>query len=508
MSASPALLEVRGLTRRYPGVTALTDVTFSAGGGEIVAIVGANGAGKSTLMNILSGAERPSAGEFLLNGAKAAPSGPAEAQALGISTVFQEFSLVPQLSVARNIWLGREPRGAFGLVDTHALITRTTDLFARYNLVLDPLAEAGDLSVAEQQIVEIARALSREARIVIFDEPTAVLSLAEQKNLFDILRRLRADGRLILFVSHHLREVVAIADRVLVLRDGHMVADRAAAGLDVHDLAVLMVGKAGVRAPTKSLAPGTGSTTTFAVTYQTGANESQLELRGGEIVGLAGLVGAGRTTFARALSGLAPPEGGIQATQDGRQIDLSSPQQALRHGVVYLTEDRKRDGLFANLDLVANATAASLPALAAGMVRRKSREVTSARKMLERLRLVAASLRQPASSLSGGNQQKVILARALMTEPKLLVCDEPTRGVDISAKAEIHRILRGLADSGVAILVVSSDEEELLALSDRIAVMHERRIVTQAAAAETDLKQLLVAASGGDATRLEQERTE
>lgn len=491
------LLAVRGIAKRFPGVVALKGVDLSGQSGEVHALVGANGAGKSTLMNIISGVVPPSVGEILVDGKPVRFSCPADALERGIATVYQEFSLVPELSVARNIFLGREPKGGWGLIDEAGLVERTRALLERFNLRLDPAAEVSGLSVAEQQLVEIARALSYEARILILDEPTAVLSLAEQQNLFAIIRRLRDEGLLILYVSHYLSEVLQIADRVTVFRDGEQRATRDAGSLTVDELADLMIGGSGddVRGPDETDAPLDG--TTFAVTYRTGGPTGQLQLRGGEIVGLAGLVGAGRTTFARALAGNGSASATVDIEIDGEPVRVGSPRGAMRKGIVYLTEDRKRDGIFAGLDIVANATAAALPGIGFGPVRNVGRERKLAGEILQRLRLVASSLSEPVAKLSGGNQQKVVLGRALLTQPRLLICDEPTRGVDIGAKAEIHQILRDLARGGVAILVISSEIEELLSVAHRIVVMHDRQFVAEMPARDADEAKILIAASGG-----------
>jgi len=492
-----SLLTVKGLTKRFPGVVALAGVDLSADAGEVHALVGANGAGKSTLMHLIAGAQSPSEGEILIGGQAVKFANPAAAQDSGIATVYQEFSLVPQLSVARNIFLGREPRGALGLIDRRRLLDDTSSLLDRFSLKLDPEAEVGALSVAEQQLVEIARALSLSARILILDEPTAVLSLAEQDNLFTIIRHLKSQGMLVLYVSHHLREVLAIADRVSVLRDGRKVATRPVKGLALPELIELMIGRSGAfTRMSRNTAVATGPA--FRITYRADKKESGLTLQAGEIVGLAGLVGAGRTTFARALSGKHRDTAVVAVEQDGRKFDLSSPGRAIGHGIVYLTEDRKRDGIFSGLDIIANATAAALPALRRGPFRDRTRERELAAHMLQRLQLVAASLDTPIVKLSGGNQQKVLMARALLTAPKMLICDEPTRGVDIGAKTEIHEMLRRLASTGVAIIVISSEIEELVAVADRIAVMHQRRFVAEMPASAANEANILLAASGGN----------
>ncbi|WP_176245066.1 sugar ABC transporter ATP-binding protein [Oceanibacterium hippocampi] len=469
---------------------------LTADAGEVHALVGANGAGKSTLMNLLSGAQSPSGGEIRIAGQSMQFAGPSAAQEQGIATVYQEFSLVPQLSVSRNIYLGREPKGALGLIDGRALRTQTIALLERFGLKLDPDAEVSTLSVAEQQLVEIARALSFEGRILILDEPTAVLSLAEQENLFAIIRQLRRDGMLILYVSHYLKEVLAIADQVTVLRDGEKIATRLTKGLTVDALVETMTGASG--AFDKAAAPRTmRDEPPYLVSYQADTGTSTLTLAAGEIVGVAGLVGSGRTTFAKALTGNPLPTAIADIRRAGESFRFASPRAAMREGFVYITEDRKRDGIFTELDIVANATASALNRLGRGPLRDVRREKAAASDMLTRLRLVASSLGAPIGKLSGGNQQKVLIGRALLTEPRVLVCDEPTRGIDVGAKAEIHEILRDLAASGVAILVVSSETEELLALAHRIVVMHERCFVAEMPVEEADDMRILLAASGG-----------
>tara|TARA_R110002020_G_scaffold50818_1_gene143835 strand:+ start:9782 stop:11278 length:1497 start_codon:yes stop_codon:yes gene_type:complete len=489
------LIEVSNLSKWYSGVAALRDVTFSADAGEIHAIIGANGAGKSTLMNLLSGVTQPSGGTISLDGKVVRFSSPQAAQAAGIATVYQEFSLVPQLSIARNIFLGREPRTWLGLIDRRRLVSDTRDLLERYSIALDPSAEVGSLSVAQQQMVEIARALTYASRVLILDEPTAVLSLTEQENLFAIMRGLRDSGLLILFVSHRLEEVRRISDRMTVFRDGRNIDTRPTPGMTIADIVQLMIGRMQSAPPAPHLAPPDAER--YTIDYATGQGVQRIDIRRGEILGIAGLVGAGRTTFARALAGNPVPGASVVAQLNGVALALGTPQEAIRSGIVYLTEDRKRDGIFAGLDLVANTTASALPDLAWRGIRNRRAERVRSRAMLERLQLVAASLDLPISKLSGGNQQKVVLARALLTRPQLLICDEPTRGVDVGAKAEIYDLLRGIAAEGAAILVISSETEELLALSHRILTMHNRRFVAEMPVDQANENDILLAASGG-----------
>ena len=463
------LLETRGLTRRFPGVLALDGVDFVAEGGEVHAICGANGAGKSTFMNILAGALPASSGTILIDGNPAAFASPAEARAAGVSIVYQEFSSIPELSAADNIFLGREFTRGPKLVDRARARDAARSVFDRYGIRLDPDAPVSTLSVADRQLVELARALSADARILILDEPTAVLSLAEQDKLFGVIRSLREQGLLALYISHRLEEIFAVADRVTVMRDGRVVATRATGDLTQTELARLMTGRDVQQQARAGTAKG-GE----AVLKLSGLADEELTLHRGEILGLAGLIGSGRTWIARRIAGLVEP-GGLAMQLDGRPLEAKRGA-ALSHGIVYLTEDRKRDGIFAPLAIVPNATAASLRAFSPSGFLARRREKGAAKEILQQLRLVAASLDAPVGSLSGGNQQKVLFARAILARPRVLVCDEPTRGVDVGAKQEIYALLRELAADGVAIIVVSSEFPELLGLCDRLAIVRDGQV--------------------------------
>ncbi|WP_422026620.1 sugar ABC transporter ATP-binding protein [Roseovarius sp.] len=491
------LLETRDLCKQYPGNTALDGACFSARRGEVHAIVGANGAGKSTLMNILSGATRPSGGSVLISGKQNAFASPADALSAGIACVYQELSLVTQIDVARNVFLGREPRTSWGTVDVPRLYELTSALLNRFGLNVRPDARTEALSVADQQLVELARALSMEPRVLILDEPTAVLSIAEKQNLFGIIRRLRDDGILVIYVSHFLGEVIEIADRVTVVRDGRLVGTHDAGGMNVEMLADHIIGEAGLQVS----APGTTTVSSDArpldVEVEQGERRTSLCVKAGEILGIAGLGGSGRTAFARTLAGAGRRRARVRLSDGTFSTSYTSVAQAIAKGVVYLTEDRKTSGLFSTLSVTDNVTASALGAFSVLGVRRPRQEQAAASELLKQLKLVAASVRMPVTELSGGNQQKVMLARALLTRPRLLICDEPTRGVDIAAKGQIHRILRELAYRGVAIIVVSSENEELLSLTDRLLVMKNAELVGELRTADTDETKLLVAMSGG-----------
>jgi ABC-type sugar transport system ATPase subunit len=492
------LLELRGIGKSFPGVDALLDVDLTARRGEVHALLGANGAGKSTLIALLSGVYPPSAGTIRVAGREVAFRSPREASAAGISTVYQELTVLPNLSVAENVFLGREPRGRGGLIDFARLNLDARNLFERYGIDLDPRAAAGKLSPGQQQMVELGRALSTASQILILDEPTASLAMAEQATLFAIIERLKRAGLLVVYVSHRLEEVFAIADRVTVLRDGRLVATRPVGDLSQRELVRLIVGhEVNDRF---ELPPVAAAAPLLEATLTGPAGTSRLSLRAGEILGLAGTLGSGRTRLARSLAGLDP---GLraEAVVDGERVVLSSPAAALARGIVYLTEDRKADGLFANLSVVANTTAGALADfLRFGMVRR-TQERRAVRDMIERVGLVARRMDAPVRGLSGGNQQKTLLARALLSSPRILICDEPTRGVDVGAKEQIYGLLLELAAKGLGIIVISSEFKELLAISHRLLIVRHGLIRQEISPTVSEPELVMMAAGLEEETR-------
>jgi ABC-type sugar transport system ATPase subunit len=491
------LLELEGISKSFPGVNALTNVNFSAERGEVHALVGANGAGKSTLIALLSGVLQPSAGSIRLSGREVVFRSPRMAREEGISTVYQEMTMLPELTVGENIFLSREPRTRWGLVDFERLYRDATALIERYGLKLSARDKVSRLGIAHRQQVEVARALSTASQVLILDEPTAVLAPAEQAMLFTIIEGLKRAGHLILYVSHRLEEIFSIGDRVSVLRDGRHVATVPVSTIDQRHLARLMVGH-DVR-DRFNLPKIEARRPLLDATIRARSGESRLLLHRGEILGLAGALGSGRTRLARALAGVSK-ETTASGDIDGKTVKLANPHTSIAAGISYLTEDRKADGSFANLSVIANTTAGALRRFAtAGFVRFR-RERLEAGSILESLKLVARSLNVQARKLSGGNQQKALFGRALLCRPKVLICDEPTRGIDVGAKDQIYDILIGLAGQGLGVILISSELKELLALSHRLLFVNGGRVEKELPTdvSEHDLLLLLAGTADGD----------
>ena len=491
-----SLLTLTGIRKDYSGVRALAGVDFEVDAGEVHALLGENGAGKSTLMKVVAGAVVPEEGRMELD-ARELPFGqPERARDRGIGIVYQELSLVPPLSVGENVLLGRWPRGRFRTVDRRALAREAAARLERIGFAVDPRRRVDELGMAERQLVEIAKALSSEVRVLLLDEPTSALSERESQRLFEVIRGLEAGGVGVVYVSHRLSEVLAIADRITVLRDGVRIATVEAAAVDEAHLARLMVGRA-LESELREAAADTGGGDGQVVLRARGLGRPprlkpvDLELRAGEIVGVFGLVGAGRTRLARTLFGLEPAsEGALEVL--GRPVDLRSPAEAIAAGMGYLGEDRAA-GIVRRMSVASNVTLASLAAVSRGPVVDRVRERALARRFVDELDIRIASVDQLVETLSGGNQQKVVLARWLATGPRVLLLDEPTKGVDVGAKYEIHGMVRRVAAEGAACLVVSSDLPEILGLADRILVMREGRLrgeITAARATEENVMHL------------------
>ncbi|MBV9245214.1 MAG: sugar ABC transporter ATP-binding protein [Methylobacteriaceae bacterium] len=479
------LLRMSGIGKRFPGVQALDDVNFEVAPGEIHALLGENGAGKSTLLKILSGAQQPDAGAITFAGKPVTLSTPHDAQQLGIVTIYQEFTLAPNMTIAENVFIGREP-GRWPFVDWRRMAADTRAITRRLGLELRPMALVRGLSVAEQQMVEIARALSMQSRLIVMDEPTSALSSSEVEKLFRIIRDLKAHGLSIIFVTHRLEEVMQICDRYTVLRDGRWVGAGAVAETTVDGIIRLMVGRQ-VNALFAHREPAKAGDVALRVEGLTRRGNAQdphasvlenvsLEVRRGEILGVAGLVGAGRTEMARAVFGADPFDAG-RVEIDGKPVSIRSPQDAIRHGIGLVPEDRKQQALFLSLAVRVNLSMAAHERIRRWRVfidEKAERDLVEEYRKTLNIRM--ASPEQIIVNLSGGNQQKVVLARWLALRPRVLIVDEPTRGIDVGAKVEVHNLLFEMARAGIAVIAISSELPEVMAISDRIVTMREGRV--------------------------------
>ncbi len=486
------------MSKRFPGVLAVDRVDVAIKAGDVHVVAGENGAGKSTLMKLLSQVVRPDEGTMLVAGAPVPFHGPRYAQSLGIAMVYQEFALAPHLSVAENLSLGREPTRA-GLINRTEERKTATELLERVGLRIDPNRVAGTLSVAEQQLVEIAKALAIDAKLVILDEPTATLTEHEIDELFEVIEALTERGTAVLYISHRLDEIFRIADTVTVMRDGRVVDTVPAADLDHDRLVQLMVGRDIANLyPKPEVEPGEPVLTVRGLS-SAAVHDCSLEVRAGEVVGLAGLVGAGRTELARAVFGADRATGTVEV--DGRPVRLGSPRAAVAAGIGYLTEDRKREGLAMQLPIDQNITMANLPSV--GGFLRLGRERATAQRRAGELDIRTPSLKRKVQLLSGGNQQKVVVAKWLETHARALLFDEPARGVDVVAKAELFGLIGELAAAGRAILLISSYLPELLNMCDRILVMREGRIVGELPRSEFSEEAVVALATGANTPRAE-----
>jgi inositol transport system ATP-binding protein len=496
----PALLRMRGISRSFPGVKALDGVDFEVASGEVHALLGENGAGKSTLLKILAGAQKADGGSIEIGGKTVALDSPQDSQARGVVTIYQEFTLAPNMSVAENVFIGREPGSRF-FVNGRALAQATEVLTRRIGLDRSPDTLVRQLSVAEQQMVEIARALSMKSRLIVMDEPTSALSQAEVEKLFKLVLDLKAEGISTIFVTHRLEEVFRICDRFTVLRDGRNVGAGRVADTTVEGIIRLMVGRelAALNARRASVDAGpVALAVKNLVRLRTPTSPTAIELRDvslhvrrGEILGIAGLIGAGRTETARAIFGADPFDSGSILIGD-QPVSIRTPQQAIHHGIGLVPEDRKQQALFLSLAIKTNLSIAvhdRISRWGAFIDSRKEADLVS--EYRKRLNIRMASADQAVGSLSGGNQQKVVLARWLALGPKILIVDEPTRGIDVGAKVEVHNLLFEMANSGIAVIAISSELPEILAISDRIVTMREGRVTGEILRADADQEKLM-----------------
>jgi rhamnose transport system ATP-binding protein len=495
--AAGALLRASSVSKSFAGVQALRDVSFELRAGEVHALVGENGAGKSTLIKIITGAVQADAGTIEIDGHAITGNSPIRARQLGIAAIYQQPALFPALTVAENISLGLEGGSLWRLIDWRKRRTRARELLTRIAADLDPSTLAGSLSMPEQQMVEVARALGASARVLILDEPTASLTEREVEALFGVIRELRAQGVGIIYISHRLEELFVIGDRVTVLCDGRTVATREMQEVGERELIHLMVGRELSAVFPKRPVPmgevllearGLGS-------RAGGVSDVSFSVRAGEILGLAGLVGAGRTELARTLFGLTPADEG-ELLLRGQPVRIGSPAQAVASGIAYVPEDRRRHGVILEMPIAANTTLASLRRIARHGFLDFEAENDVAASFAAQLGVKTHSLFAPAGTLSGGNQQKVALGRWLATEPSVLILDEPTQGIDVGAKAEIHGLMCDLAERGMAIIMISSELLEVIGMSDRIAIMREGTIVAVLEGREATQQKILALALG------------
>ncbi len=487
----PPLLELQGICKSFPGVRALLEVSFAVWPGEVHMLLGENGAGKSTLMKVLCGAYRADAGRFLHKGRTVEIASPIDARRLGVAVIFQEFSLVPYLDIAQNIFLGRAPAGRIpGTIDRRRMHQEARRVLELVGLDLDPATKIHRLGVAQQQMVEIAKALSQDARILVMDEPTAALSDRESEQLFRIVARLKASGVAIIYISHRMAEVFALGDRVTVLRDGQRIRTLLPAEASPDELVRLMVGRSvDMTYPRRFGAPGETLLEVRGLSAPNGIRDISLTVRAGEIVGLAGLVGSGRTEVARAIFGADPVTTG-EIRVFGR-IHTGGPDAAARKGMALIPESRKSEGLALNRSVGDNLVVAGLPSLFRGGLFRPGRARAVAQEMIDRLSIATSSSLRAVGTLSGGNQQKVVIGKWLAARARLFIFDEPTRGIDVGAKSQIFALIDELVRAGAGVLMISSEQSEIVHVCDRAYVMRGKRIVSELAREELNERNIV-----------------
>lgn len=478
MSTADALFELQDITKTFPGVTALDRVSLAFAKGEVHALVGENGAGKSTMMKLLSGVYHPTSGRMLLDGEEFAPYTPFDAQKAGVSIIFQEFSLIPVFTVWENVFLNREPRNGAGIVNAREARRRTRALLEALAVEIDIEKKVSELSVVEQQMVEIAKALSVDARLLIMDEPSATLTDREVEKLFGVVRGLKARGVTVIYISHLLEEVFAIADRVSVMKDGAHVLTKSIDEIDKDSLVRAMVGRPVQDYFPQRAFPDGDLGERLAIrnlVLKAGGEPIDIVVGAGEIVGVFGLVGSGQYRLVRSAIGVDRPIRG-EVSVDGKKQRFRSPRDAVAAGIALVTEDRKRTGILSSLSVRANTVIADLKKHSKAGIAIKKLELASTLKSIKDLTIKCSGPAQPIATLSGGNQQKVLIARWLVRNPKILILMEPTRGIDVGAKAEIYRVIHSLAERGHAVLIISEELPEVIGLSDRVLVMRDQTI--------------------------------
>jgi rhamnose transport system ATP-binding protein len=500
VAEAEALLEVHDVTKSFGAVAAVQGVSFPLYGGEAHALVGENGAGKSTIVKMLAGVHRPDTGTLRVKGADVEFAGPADAKAAGIAVIYQEPTLFPDLSVAENIAMGNQPLTRLRQIDRKAMHTNAEALFRRLGVHIDPNRPARGLSIADQQLVEIAKALSSEARILIMDEPTAALSGVEVERLFAVVRSLRDEGAAIMFISHRFEEITELCERVTIMRDGKHVATEMVADLTVDDMIRRMVGRdLSALFPKQEVTPGEIVLEVQGLSREGVFRDISFDVRAGEIVALAGLVGAGRSEVMQAVFGVDPyDEGTVKVS--GKRLKPGSPRAAMAAGMALVPEDRRQQGLIMELSIERNVTLPRVRKLARLGLLFGGEERRAAATWTEKLQTKLGNLSDAVGTLSGGNQQKVVLAKWLSTGPRLLIVDEPTRGIDVGTKAEVHRLMSSLAADGLAVVMVSSELPEVLGMADRVVVLREGRIATVLSRDEATEESVMYAAMGQQVT--------
>ncbi|MPZ84942.1 MAG: ATP-binding cassette domain-containing protein [Actinophytocola sp.] len=490
------LLEVREVAKSFGAVAAVRGCSFRLYPGEVHALVGENGAGKSTIVKMLAGVHRPDTGTLLVSGEPAEFTGPGDAKAAGIAVIYQEPTLFPDLSVAENIAMGRQPRGRLGVIDRGRMRREAAELFTRLGVRIDPGRPARGLSIADQQIVEIAKAIGGRASVLIMDEPTAALSTVEVERLFAVVRALRDEGAATLFISHRLEEITALCDRVTIMRDGAHVSTDPIGELTVEEMVRRMVGRdLDALFPKQDVEPGAVVLEVEGLSRDGVFRDVSFDVRAGEIVALAGLVGSGRSEVVQAVFGVDGRDAGTVRV-NGKRVRAGSSRSAMAAGMALVPEDRRQQGLVMDLSIQRNITLPRSGALARLGFLGGGGERREAARWTERLRTKYGRLADPAGTLSGGNQQKVVLAKWLSTTPRVLIVDEPTRGIDVGTKAEVHRLMSTLAADGVAVLMVSSELPEVLGMADRVLVMREGRIAAEIPRADATEESIMFAAMG------------
>ncbi|AZD29181.1 sugar ABC transporter ATP-binding protein [Pseudomonas chlororaphis] len=492
----PYLLEVINVSKGFPGVVALSDVQLRVRPGTVLALMGENGAGKSTLMKIIAGIYQPDAGELRLKGRRVNFETPLAALQAGIAMIHQELNLMPHMSIAENIWIGREQLNGLHMIDHREMHRCTALLLERLRINLDPEEQVGNLSIAERQMVEIAKAVSYDSDILIMDEPTSAITEKEVAHLFSIIADLKAQGKGIIYITHKMNEVFAIADEVAVFRDGAYIGLQRADSMDGDSLISMMVGRELSQLfPVREKPIGNLLMSVRDLRLDGVFEGVSFDLHAGEILGIAGLMGSGRTNVAETIFGITPSDGG-EIRLDGQPVRISDPHMAIEKGFALLTEDRKLSGLFPCLSVLENMEMAVLPHYAGnGFIQQKALRALC-EDMCKKLRVKTPSLEQCIDTLSGGNQQKALLARWLMTNPRVLILDEPTRGIDVGAKAEIYRLIACLAGEGMAVIMISSELPEVLGMSDRVMVMHEGELMGTLDRGEATQEKVMQLASG------------